>query len=209
MTYLWKDVSNINFLIRQREGEENQRIYHISSDKIASRFNPHESDSIPREAFLLREQDLADELVQAYFTHVNPACPIVDEGLFMSQYQRKDPKDPPSLLLLQAISLVGTHVSQGRPDRDELKDTFFRRGKALFDGRLEQNRDFVVQATLLFTWHSDGREDVGANSSHWVRIGARTAMGLGLHRDYGILDRSMHPDVHTWRRSGGYLFNST
>ena len=168
VTYVGKDVSNINFLVRQREGELNAQAFHFSSDDIASQFNPHlQLDRIPREAFMLPEQALADQLVEAYFTHVNPGCPIADEDTFMGQYRKQDPKDPPSLLLLQAILLVGAHVLQERPDRDALKATFFRRAKMLFDGRLEKNRDFVVQAALLLTWHSDGGDDVAANS---VRI---------------------------------------
>lgn len=200
LTYVGKDVSNINFLVRQREGEENETVYHFSSDEIASRFNFHESDRIPREAFILPENSLADNLVEAYFTHINPVCPIVDEETFMSQYRRRDPSDPPSLLLLQAVFLVGAHISQERPDRDTLKATFFRRAKMLFDGRLEKNRDFVVQSALLLTWHSDGGEDIGGNSWFWVGIAARTALGLGMHRDVGTTSRFIHHDMRTWRR---------
>lgn len=206
MTYVGKDVSNLNFIVRQREGEINETAFHFSSDEIASRFNPHTSDRIPQEAFILPEHTLADILVEAYFTHVNLGCPIVDEETFMSQYRRRDDKDPPSLLLLQAIFLVGAHVSQGRPDRDILKAVFFRRAKMLFDGRLEKNRDFVVQAALLLTWHSDGADDVAANSWFWVGIAARTAIGLGMHYDIGPLNRPMHPDMHTFRRIWWILF---
>ena len=202
LTFVGKDVSNVNFIVRQRAGEEGETIYHLSSDDIVSRFNPHEGDRIPKEAFVLPEPTIANQLVEAYFTHINPWCPIVDEETFMSQYRRADPEDPPSLLLLQAVLLVGAHVSQDRPDRDKLKECFFRRAKMLFDGRLEKNRDFVVQSALLMTWYSDGAEDVAANTWHWVGIAARTATGLGMHREVGTANRRMltHPDGHTWRR---------
>jgi transcriptional regulatory protein AMDR len=144
MTCVGKDVSNINFIVRQREGEENGNVYHFSSDEIASQFNTHKGERIPREAFMLPDHALPDQLVEAYFTHINPWCTIVDEDTFMGQYRRRDPADPPSLLLLQAVLLVGAHISQDRPSRDTLKATFFRRAKVLFDGRLEKNRDFVV-----------------------------------------------------------------
>jgi transcriptional regulatory protein AMDR len=202
LTYVGKDVSNINFLVRQREGEEMETVHHLSSDRIASQLNPHKGERIPREAFVLPDQALADQLIETYFTHVNSWCPIVDEDTFMGQYRKGDPADPPSLLLLQAILLVGAHVSQERPDRDKLKASFFHRAKMLFDGRLEKNRDFVVQSALLLSWYSDGAEDVGANAWHWVGIAARTATGLGMHRDVGTANRLMitHPDGHTWRR---------
>ncbi|KAG0650116.1 Acetamidase regulatory [Hyphodiscus hymeniophilus] len=235
VTYVGKDVSNLNFLVRQREGEVNAQAFHFSSDDIASQFNTHlQLDHIPREAFRLPEKSLADNLIEAYFTHINPWTPIVDEDTFMSQYQKQDPTDPPSLLLFQAILLVGAHVSQERPIRDTLKATFFRRAKMLFDGRLEKNRDFVVQAALLLTWHSDGVDDVAANSYNvtpqevlsllsnilvlantdtpamqwfWVGIASRTAIGIGMCSDPGPLNgRPHHPDMHTFRRIWWVLF---
>jgi transcriptional regulatory protein AMDR len=98
------------------------------------------------------------------------------------------------------VLLVGAHISQDRPYRDTLKATSFRLAKMLFDGRLEKNRDFVVQSVLLLTWYSDGVEDVRANAWHWVGIAARTATGLGVHRDIRTANRYTPPDGHTWRR---------
>lgn len=200
ITYVGKDVSNINFLVRQREGGDNETVYHFPSDQIARQFITHEPERMPRDAFILPDQALADELVDAYFTKINPGCPIVDEEIFMGQYRGRNPADPPSLLVLQAILLVGAHVSRERPDRDSLKSTFFRRAKMLFDARLEKNRDVVVQAALLLTWHSDGAEDIAANAWYWVGIAARTAMGLGMHRDAGA-STLIHHDMRTWRRT--------
>ncbi|KUJ17148.1 uncharacterized protein LY89DRAFT_616929 [Mollisia scopiformis] len=200
ITYVGKDVSNINFLVRQRDGGEDETVYHFPSDQIARQYITHEPDRMPREAFILPDQALADELVEAYFTHINPGCPIVDEDIFMGQYRGRNPADPPSLLVLQAILLVGAHVLRERPDRDVLKATFFRRAKMLFDARLEKNRDVVVQAALLLTWHSDGNEDIAANAWYWVGIAARIAMGLGMHRDAGS-STLIHHDMRTWRRT--------
>ncbi|KAF8850792.1 hypothetical protein BDZ45DRAFT_808874 [Acephala macrosclerotiorum] len=198
--YVGKDVSNINFLVRQRDGGENETAHHFPSDEIARQYITHEPDRMPREATFLPDQALADEFVEAYFTHINPGCPIVDEDIFMGQYRGRNPADPPSLLVLQAILLVGAHVLRERPDREVLKATFFRRAKMLFDARLEKNRDVVVQAALLLTWHSDGAEDIGANACHWVGIAARIAMGLGMHRDAGS-STLIHHDMRTWRRT--------
>jgi transcriptional regulatory protein AMDR len=158
-----------------------------------------EPDNILREAFVLPDKSLADELVDAYFAKINPGYPIVDEESFMGQYRRKDPDDPPPLLVLQAILLVGAHVSREGAERKALKALFFRRAKMLLDGRLEKNRDMVVQAALLLTWHSDGTEDIGANAWFWVGIAARTAMGLGMHRDRGA-SKLTHHDMQSWRR---------
>lgn len=177
ITYVGKDVSNISFLVRQRLEGQNERVYHFPSDEIAKKYMRHESDRVPQEAFMLPDKALADELVTAYFTHVNPGCPILNEDIFMTQYAGLDPADPPSLLVLQAVLLVGAHVSKERPERDVLKSMFFRRAKMLFEARVEWNRDYMVQAALLLTWHSDGVEDVTANAWYWVGMAARIATG--------------------------------
>ena len=122
-----KDVSNISFLIRQRLEGRNKKVYHFPSDEIAKKYMCHESDRVPQEAFMLPDKALADELITEYFAHVNPGCPILNEEIFMAQYRGHNPADPPSLLVLQAVLLVGAHVSKDRPERDSLKATFFRR----------------------------------------------------------------------------------
>jgi transcriptional regulatory protein AMDR len=176
ITYVGKDVSNISFLARQRLESQNERVYHFPSDEIAKKYMSHESDRVPQDAFMLPDKALADELITEYFTHVNPGCPILNE-VFMAQYGGHNPADLPSLLVLQAVLLVGAHVLKGRPERDILKATFFRRAEMLFKARVEWNRDHTVQAALLLTWHSDGVEDVAANSWYWVGTAARIASG--------------------------------
>jgi len=93
------------------------------------------------------------------------------------RYMRHNSADLPSLLVLQAVFLVGAHVSKERPERDTLKAMFFRRAKMLFEARVEWNRDYMVQAALLLTWHSDGVEDIAANAWYWVGTAARIATG--------------------------------
>jgi transcriptional regulatory protein AMDR len=158
-------------------------------------------DHVPRESFNLPDQAVADELVDAYFTHVNPGCPIIDEDTFMSQYRSRDPHNAPSLLILQSILLVGAHVCRPRPARDTLKSTFFRRAKMLFEARVERNRDLLVQAALLLTWYSDPvDDDVASNAHFWVGIAARIATGLGMHRNAGS-STLVPQDKRMWRRT--------
>ncbi|KKZ60084.1 transcriptional regulatory protein AMDR [[Emmonsia] crescens] len=198
--YVGQDVSNINFLFRQQHSDQNDQVYHFPANEISKHCIKNRLEHIPREAFVLPEQQLADELVEAYFTHVNPGCPIIDEDVFMAQYKGRDPSDPPSLLILQAILLVGAHVSRPRPLRDSLKASFFRRAKILFDARVERNRDILVQAALLLTWYSDPvDDDVSANSHYWVGVAARIATGLGMHRNAGS-SRMVSADKRMWRR---------
>lgn len=174
ITYSGKATSNIDFLLRQRE--EDDTVHHFPSEDIIRQGWKFLTNRTPKEAFMLPNKSLADELVQAYFSIVNPGCPLVDEEVFMREYSGKNPDDPPSLLLLNAIMLVGAHVSRPRPERDTLKAAFFQRAKMLFDSRVERNRDINVQALILLTWHSEGTEDIVANTWYWIGVAARIAV---------------------------------
>lgn len=199
IVYVGEEYSNIHYLIRQRARRAPPSVHHFASNQISRRFTSHELDRIPRKAFALPAAAVVDELLAAYFRHVHPGFPVLDEAVFMGQYRGRDPHNPPSLLVLQAVLMVGAHVCGHRPDRLALKAGFFRRAKMLFDARFEWNRDVVVQAALLLTWHSEGVEDIGANSYYWVGVAARTALGLGMHRD-ARASTLVAQDQRLWRR---------
>ncbi|KAK2749226.1 hypothetical protein FQN57_006842 [Myotisia sp. PD_48] len=198
--YVGQDVSNLNFLLRQQHGDRDDEIYHFAANEISRKYIEGGFEQVPRDAFVLPDAELADELVDAYFKHVNPGCPIIEEEHFMSQYKGRDPSDAPSILLLQCVLLAGTHVSRSRPMRDTLKTAFFRRARVLFEARVERNRDILVQAALLLTWYSDPiDDDVAANAHYWVGVAGRIATGLGMHRNSGSSLMVPH-DKRMWRR---------
>jgi transcriptional regulatory protein AMDR len=203
--YIGVDVSNINFLVRERAHDETGTVHHFPLNDVVQRPSNFAVEAMPKDAFALPDKAVVDRLVEAYFTLVNPGCPLVEEDLFLKQYSNESADDPPSLLLLQAILLVGAHVSLGIPERAQLKSVFYRRAKRLFDARFEKNRDIVVRAALLLTWHSDGPEDPGSNSWYWVGIAVRTAIGLGMHRD-AAQSPLKHYDMKAWRRIWWILF---
>ncbi|GFG23371.1 acetamidase regulatory protein [Aspergillus udagawae] len=197
--YVGHELSNMSFLIRQQRDKDDD-VYHFAGSEIPRRQLKTGHDQLLVDALTLPEPALVDELVQAYFTHVNPGYPIVEEDQFMSQYRNRDPSDPPPILLLQAILLVGCHVTHPKEERDTLKEIFFRRAKWLFDNRIERNRDTLVQAALLLTWHSDSPDDdVSANAHYWVGVAARIATGLGMHRN-PVSSRFVPRDRRMWRR---------
>ncbi|CAK7229198.1 hypothetical protein SCUCBS95973_007140 [Sporothrix curviconia] len=210
IVYVGQEYSNIHYLIRQRARRASSAsVHHFPSNQIARKYTSHELDRIPREAFALPPKAVVDALLAAYFRHVHPGFPVLDKAAFLGQYRRRDPRNPLSLLVLQAVLMVGAHVyreedcaGQGQglvDDRASLKAAFFRRAKMLFDARFEWNRDVVVQAALLMMWHSEGVEDIGANSYYWVGVAARTALGLGMHRDTRASTLIAH-DKRLWRR---------
>ncbi|GJC90603.1 acetamidase regulatory protein [Colletotrichum liriopes] len=183
--FIGTEFSNLNYLVRQRSHRPNQNVLHFGSHPLAPRMS-----SVPPEALELPTKALADNLVEAYFVQVNRGIPIVDEDHFMKKYNNIDTSSdtvrsrPLSLLLLNSILLVGAHVlSPQREDLKALKPVFFKRAKALFDCRFEQHRETYLQAALLLTWQCDDLEDVVSNSWYWVGSAARTAFGMGMHRD--------------------------
>ncbi|RAL09855.1 acetamidase regulatory protein [Aspergillus homomorphus CBS 101889] len=197
--YVGHELSNMSFLIRQQRNEVDD-VYHFAGNEIPRRQLRTGHDQLLMDALTLPEPALADELVQAYFDHVNPGYPIIDEDLFMTQYRNRDPTDPPPILLLQGILLVGAHVARAKAERDVLKEIFFRRAKWLFDSRIERNRDIMIQAALLMTWFSDSADDdVSANAHYWVGVAARIATGLGMHRN-PVSSRFVPRDRRMWRR---------
>ncbi|KAI9931807.1 hypothetical protein ASPWEDRAFT_25337 [Aspergillus wentii DTO 134E9] len=197
--YVGHELSNMSFLIRQQRDNDDD-VYHFAGNEIPRHQLRTGHDQLLMDALTLPEQALADELVEAYFAYVNPGYPIIDEDLFMAQYRSRDPSDPPSILLLQAILLVGAHVSRPKAERDPLKEIFFRRCKWLFDNRIERSRDTLVQAALLLTWHSDSADDdVAANAHYWVGVAARIATGIGMHRN-PVSSKFVPEDRHMWRR---------
>ncbi|KAL2822568.1 fungal-specific transcription factor domain-containing protein [Aspergillus granulosus] len=197
--YVGHELSNMSFLIRQQRNTDDD-VYHFAGNEIPRRQLRIGHDQLLLDALTLPEPALADELVQAYFSQVNTGYPIVEEDLFMTQYRNRDPADAPPILLLQAILLVGAHVTRFKAERDALKEIFFRRAKWLFDNRIERNRDILVQAALLLTWHSDvADDDVSANAHFWIGVASRIATGLGMHRN-PVCSRFVPRDRRMWRR---------
>lgn len=205
MAYVGTEVSNTSFLVRQQFGPKTVGVSHYPTNRLSRRHTCHEPDRLPIEAFQLPSKPVVDRLLDAYFTHINPTFPVVDQDLFLAQYEARDPQNPPSLLLLHAMLVAGAHVLYDRAERDAHKALFFRRAKTLFDARFERNRDTVVQAALLLTWHADGAEDVVANAWHWIGVAARTAMGLGMHRAADGSTLVAH-NQRMWRRVWWLLF---
>ncbi|KAK4948357.1 hypothetical protein LTR10_012891 [Elasticomyces elasticus] len=125
-----------------------------------------------------------DSLVQTYFDDIHPCYPVIDEEEFRRQY--RDPDDPPPLILFHAVLLAAARISDHpmiAPSRPTVTATLFRRAKALFEARYENDRVHLVQAALLIAWHVEDSDTISSNAYHWVGQATRIALGLGMHRD--------------------------
>ncbi|KAG8411087.1 hypothetical protein J3458_016198 [Metarhizium acridum] len=205
MCFIGSEPSNFNYLVRQTSSQTSQdRIFHFSNRQYHLKYTAHDIDRIPHEALERPTKPLIDKLVRAYFVYINRGWPIVDEENFVDQLEEKDPRNPLSLPLLNAVLLVGAHVLSFQEDFEQMKQlqsVLFRRTKTLIDCRFEQDRLVYVQVALLLTWYSDGLEEVVANAWYWMGTAARTATGLGMHRDTTtarLLDVHKRSWVRVW-----------
>ncbi|KAI2619975.1 fungal-specific transcription factor domain-containing protein [Hypoxylon sp. NC1633] len=209
------ESSNLTLLVHDRQGASDVVHYPLPENVRGSRARLTELDNIEidilhqRGAFLLPPRALCDELIDAYFKWVHPIVPVVNRTRFMKEYQ--DPKNPPSLLLLQAILLAGSRVCNNPQLMDSNGSTtpaaltFYKRAKALYDANYEDDRVTIVQALLLMGWYWEGPEDVTKNVFYWSRVAIIVAQGSGMHRSVESSQLSK-ADKRLWKRIWWTLF---
>ena len=153
------ESSNLTLLVHDRQGSTDVVHYPLPDNIRGSRARLTELDNLEieilnqRGAFLLPPRVLCDELIGAYFDWIHPIMPIINKTRFMRQY--RNPEDPPSLLLLQAVLLAGSRVCNSPQLVDANGSTmpaaltFYKRAKALYDANYEDDRVTIVQSLLL------------------------------------------------------------
>lgn len=209
------ESSNLTLLVHDRHGTADVVHYPLPENIRGSRARLTELDNVEidilhqRGAFLLPPRSLCDELVEAYFLWVAPIVPVINKSRFYRQYQ--DPKNPPSLLLLQAILLAGSRVCNNPQLMDANGSTtpaaitFYKRAKALYDANYEDDRVTIVQALVLMGWYWEGPEDVTKNVFYWSRVATIVAQGSGMHRSVEGSQLSKG-DKKLWKRIWWTLF---
>ncbi|RDA86390.1 hypothetical protein CP533_0300 [Ophiocordyceps camponoti-saundersi (nom. inval.)] len=209
------ESSNLTLLVHDRQGSSDVVHYPLPENIRGSRARLTELDVVEidilhqRGAFLLPPRSLCDELVDAYFKWVHPIVPVIDRMRFLKQY--RDPQNPPSLLLLQAVLLAGSRVCTNAQLMDANGSTspaaltFYKRAKALYDANYEDDRVTIVQSLLLLGWYWEGPEDVTKNVFYWSRVATIVAQGSGMHRsvEQSQLSKS---DKRLWKRIWWTLF---
>lgn len=209
------ESSNLTLLVHDRQGSSDVVHYPLPENVRGSRARLTELDNVEidilhqRGAFLLPPRALCDEMIDSYFKWVHPIVPVINRTRFMKQY--RDPKNPPSLLLLQAVLLAGTRVCNNQQLMDANGSTtpaaltFYKRAKALYDANYEDDRVTIVQSVLLMGWYWEGPEDVTKNVFYWSRVGTIVAQGSGMHRsvEQSQLSKS---DKRLWKRIWWTLF---
>lgn len=206
------ESSNLSLLVHDRHGTTDVVHYPLPETIRGSRARLTEPDQQEidilqqRGAFLLPPRSLCDELVDSFFKWIAPVVPVINRSRFMRRY--RDNKNPPSLLLLQAILLAGSRVCSNPQLMDvngsttPAAMTFYKRAKALYDANYEDDRITIVQALILMGWYWEGPEggwsnkqpfgslinlapDVTKNVFYWTRVAIVVAQGSGMHRRQG------------------------
>ncbi|KAF1843553.1 cutinase transcription factor 1 alpha [Cucurbitaria berberidis CBS 394.84] len=210
------ESSNLSLLVHDHYGTTDVVHYPLPENVRGAKARVNEMDNMEieilhqRGAFLLPPRALCDELVEAFFKWVAPVVPVINRSRFMRQY--RDPKNPPSLLLLQAVLLAGSRVCTNAQLMDSSGSTtpaamtFYKRAKALYDANFEDDRVTIVQALILMGWYWEGPEDVTKNVFYWTRVAIVVAQGSGMHRSVegSQLSRS---DKRLWKRIWWTLYS--
>jgi len=169
------ESSNLSLLVQDKHGATDVVHYPLPENVRGARARVNELDNVEidilhqRGAFLLPPRALCDELVDAYFQWIAPVVPVINRSKFMRRY--RDAKNPPSLLLLQAILLAGSRVCSNPQLMDANGSTtpaamtFYKRAKALYDANYEDDRVTIVQALILLAWWWEGPEGMFRNFS--------------------------------------------
>lgn len=209
------ESSNLSLLVHDRHGTTDVVHYPLPDSIKGTRSRATELDNLEMEilhqrgAFLLPPRALCDELVDSFFQWIAPVVPVINKQKFMNRY--RDSKNPPSLLLLQAILLAGSRVCTNPQLMDSNGSTtpaamtFYKRAKALYDANYEDDRVTIVQALILMGWYWEGPEDVTKNVFYWTRVATVVAQGSGMHRsvEQSQLSKS---DKRLWKRIWWTLF---
>ena len=209
------ESSNLDLLVHDRHGTSDVVHYPLPDAVKGAGAASNSLDNIEveilhqRGAFLLPPRALCDELVDCYFTWIAPVVPVINKSRFMARY--RDTKNPPSLLLLQAVLLAGSRVCtnkqlmDGNGSTTPAAMTFYKRAKALYDANYEDDRVTIVQALILMGWYWESPEDVTKNVFYWTRVATVVAQGSGMHRSVESSQLS-RADKRLWKRIWWTLF---
>lgn len=134
-------------------------------------------------------RDLADHLIDTYWTYIHPHMPILHKPLFMRQYKNADPEKRPPAVLLNAMFSIASRFSDhpeivGLSDPEDFGVEYFSRAKRLVDLDMDMPRQASIQALLLMTLYRFTSAKCGGRGV-WVMLGQATRMAqdLGMHRN--------------------------
>lgn len=135
-------------------------------------------------AFKAPSRDVLEALVAVFLDIVFPIYPIVNRQEFLQQHKsRKTP-----WILLHAVCSVSATLCPpqvlyraGFESRQQARQLFYSRAKALFDVGHESDKVVLLQVTILLSFWGGGPNDTW-NFYSWIGMGVTIAETIGCHR---------------------------
>jgi hypothetical protein len=148
-------------------------------------------------ALALPATPLLDAFVDAYFVNLFPLLPVVDRSDVSG--------DDRSILLLQCLSLLGSHFRYRRPPSIPSPGSLYAKVKSLLDQNYERDPLTTLKALCLIACRSAESPTVVSLDSpwHWLGVDTRYALSMGLHREATYQGR---PSAGISRRIWWHLF---
>ncbi|KAF4153720.1 hypothetical protein CNMCM6069_000343 [Aspergillus lentulus] len=176
--------------------------YASKSPILVDHLDPLDVDILnQRHAFDLPSQAVCDVLVDVFFKWIAPVLPVINRHDFMRRY--RNPQDPPSILLLQAVLMVASrfhHDAQSTGNGVISPRIFYKKVKALYDAGYEGDPTTVLQAVVLLGVYWDGPDDLTESGIfYWSRLGIALAQEHGLHQSESYVTLSA-TKRRVWKR---------
>jgi hypothetical protein len=133
------------------------------------------------------------QLIDAYFYHVHPLIPMIDETRFRVRFSAGERKDPSWVALLNMVFALGTIAGSTAEDNSHL--LHYQRAKSCVDlemfgnGSIEALQALGLMGGLYL--HYESRPNM-ANAIMGAAL--RMACALGLHREYSDNLSESRPD---------------
>ncbi|KAJ5226530.1 hypothetical protein N7468_007755 [Penicillium chermesinum] len=126
-------------------------------------------------------QPLLDELLKHYFLYVHPLLPLIDEAEFWSILEQRSSRNSSiSILVFQAMLFVacgyiplGTAKEWGATSILEMRTSFYKRAKTLYNFGVENDPLCRSQALALLSYESSSSDPSG--NSTWLALAIQYA----------------------------------
>lgn len=146
--------------------------------------------------FTLPREDLCRKYINVYFRVLHWQQPVLDRQKFLREY--KDFRNPPSLLLLQAVLFAGSRFyeeddwTKEQVDRqDRISYVLHRRAQSLYSARLEASSLPMLQALIIFGNYWDSDFISAKNSTFcYLKVAVCTAYSFGIHKNKTVMSNS-------------------
>lgn len=139
--------------------------------------------------FTLPREDLCHKYIEVYFRILHWQQPVLDKRKFLHDY--KNLRDPPSLLLLQAVLFAGSRFyeeddwsKEQIARQDRISYVLHRRAQSLYSARLEASSLPMLQALIIFGNYWDSDFISAKNSTFcYLKVAVCTAYSIGIHKN--------------------------